>query len=155
MRLDCLLNRLFRRRSKKTSKLRVTGLCKGNLPVTGEFYAQRASKAEYASISWRHHVWVRADTSYFVMMTRWSAWRTYIHLHSTLYRLKSTLMQYTYYFLLQWSLNSRTGDCHSADWDCHKNKHQDTCDQFTTISYAKYFEDAKLQSLKSSHHYNR
>ena len=28
-RLDCLLNRLFRRRSKKTSKLRVTGLCEG------------------------------------------------------------------------------------------------------------------------------
>ena len=26
----CLLNRLFRRRSKKTSKLRVTGLCEGN-----------------------------------------------------------------------------------------------------------------------------
>ena len=30
---DCLLNRLFRRRSKKTSKLRVTGLCDGNSPV--------------------------------------------------------------------------------------------------------------------------
>ena len=29
---DCLLNRLFRHRSKKTSKLRVTGLCAGNLP---------------------------------------------------------------------------------------------------------------------------
>ena len=28
----CLLNRLFRRRSKKTSKLRVTGLCMGNSP---------------------------------------------------------------------------------------------------------------------------
>ena len=27
---DCLLNRLFRRRSTKTSKLRVTGLCAGN-----------------------------------------------------------------------------------------------------------------------------
>ena len=27
---DCLLNRLFRRRTKKTSKLRVTGLCVGN-----------------------------------------------------------------------------------------------------------------------------
>ena len=26
---DCLLNRLFRRKSKKTSKLRVTGLCAG------------------------------------------------------------------------------------------------------------------------------
>ena len=31
---DCLLDRLFR--SKNTSKLRVTGLCAGNLPVTGE-----------------------------------------------------------------------------------------------------------------------
>ena len=30
--LGCLLNRLFRRRSKKTSKLRVTGLCVGNSP---------------------------------------------------------------------------------------------------------------------------
>ena len=30
---DCLLNHLFRRRSKKTSKLRVTGLCEGNSPV--------------------------------------------------------------------------------------------------------------------------
>ena len=39
---DCLLNRLFRRGSKKTSKLRVTGLCAGNSPVTGEFPTQRA-----------------------------------------------------------------------------------------------------------------
>ena len=30
---DCLLNRLFIRRSKKISKLRVTGLCEGNSPV--------------------------------------------------------------------------------------------------------------------------
>ena len=29
---ECLLNRLFRRRSKKTSKLRVPGLCVGNSP---------------------------------------------------------------------------------------------------------------------------
>ena len=53
---NCLLNRLFRRRSKKTSKLRVTGLCEGNSPGTGEFPAQRASYAENASIWWRHHV---------------------------------------------------------------------------------------------------
>ena len=38
---DCLLNRLFRRRSKKTSKLRVTGLCAGNSPGTGEFTGNR------------------------------------------------------------------------------------------------------------------
>ena len=34
------------RRSKKTSKLRVTGLCAGNSPGTGEFPAQMASNAE-------------------------------------------------------------------------------------------------------------
>ena len=52
---DCLLNRLFRRRSKKTSKLRVTGLCVRNSPETGEFPAQMASNAENVSIWWRHH----------------------------------------------------------------------------------------------------
>ena len=52
----CLLNCLFRRRSKKTSKLRVTGFCEGNSPVTGEFPTQRASDAENVSIWWRHHV---------------------------------------------------------------------------------------------------
>ena len=52
---DCLLNRLFRRRSKKTSKLRVTGLCVGNSPGTGEFPAQITSNAENVSIWWRHH----------------------------------------------------------------------------------------------------
>ena len=34
---DCLLNRLFRRRPKKTPKLHVTRLCEGNSPMTGEF----------------------------------------------------------------------------------------------------------------------
>ena len=53
---DCLLNRLFRHRSKKTSKLRVTGLCVGNSPGTGEFPAQMASYAENVSIWWHHHV---------------------------------------------------------------------------------------------------
>ena len=53
---DCLLNRLFRRRSKKTSKLRVTGLCTGNSPMTGEFPAQRNRYTENVSIWWRHHV---------------------------------------------------------------------------------------------------
>ena len=43
---DCLLNRLFMRRLKKTSKLRFTGLCEGNSPVTGEYPAQSASDAE-------------------------------------------------------------------------------------------------------------
>ena len=41
---DCLFNILFKRISKKTSKL------------TGEFPAQLASNAENVSIWWRHHV---------------------------------------------------------------------------------------------------
>ena len=53
---DCFLNRLFRRRSKETSKLRVSGLFAGNSPGTDEFLAQMASNAENVSIWWRHHV---------------------------------------------------------------------------------------------------
>ena len=50
---DCLPSRLFKYRSKKSSKRRATGLCAGNSPVTGEFPAQRASSAENDSIWWR------------------------------------------------------------------------------------------------------
>ena len=46
----------FRRRSKKTSKLRVAGLCKGKPPVTVCFPSQRPSNTENISIWWRHHV---------------------------------------------------------------------------------------------------
>ena len=65
---DCLLSRLFRRRSKKTSKLRVTGLCSGNSPGTGEFPAQMASYAENVSIWWRH--W-SCDFSFKLMASSW------------------------------------------------------------------------------------
>ena len=54
--LDCLLNRLFKCRSKKTSKLFVTGLCE---EVTSEFPTQRASNTENVSIWWCHHDWGR------------------------------------------------------------------------------------------------
>ena len=42
-------------RSKEISKLRVTYLCEGNSPVTGEFPTQRPSNTENVSIWWRHH----------------------------------------------------------------------------------------------------
>ena len=57
---DCLLNRLFKRRSKKTPKLHVTGLCEGNSLVTGEFPIQMASNTENVSIWWHHHGLVQA-----------------------------------------------------------------------------------------------
>ena len=62
---DGLLNRSYRRRSKKTSKLCVAGLCTGNSPVTspvtGEFPTQMASNAENVSSWWRHHGILRLD----------------------------------------------------------------------------------------------
>ena len=77
---ECLFNRLFRRRSKKTSKLRVTGLCVGNSPGTGEFPAQMPSNAENVSIWWRHHgtiytlkygivtIWKRFSATYLIFL---------------------------------------------------------------------------------------
>ena len=51
-RLICILNRLSRRWSMKSSKLRITGLCEGNSQVPGEFSAQRTSYAENISFWW-------------------------------------------------------------------------------------------------------
>ena len=47
--------RLFRRRSKKISRLLVTGFCEGNPPVTDGFPAQRASNAVNVYIWWCHN----------------------------------------------------------------------------------------------------
>ena len=63
---DCLLSLLFRRKSKETSKIRVTGLCAGNSTVTNEFPAQRASNAENVSIWWHHHINVSFNVDTFV-----------------------------------------------------------------------------------------
>ena len=56
--LVIVYSRLFKRRSKKPSKLRVDGLCTRNSPVAGEFPTQMASNAQYISIWWRHHNYV-------------------------------------------------------------------------------------------------
>ena len=73
----CLLNCLFRRRSNKTSKLRVTGQCEGNSSVTGEFPTQGAINAENVSIWWRHLV---CATSHHINQS----WLNYI-INETLY----------------------------------------------------------------------
>ena len=76
----CLLNRLFRRKSKKTSKLRITGLCVGNSPGTGEFLAQMASYAENVSIWWRHHGFYVVHNMYIVWVPRLRMWVPGLHL---------------------------------------------------------------------------
>ena len=95
---DCLLKCLFRRRSKETSKLRLTGLCEGNSPGTGEFPAQRASNAENVSIWWRHHinpifhrVWITMEKFVCEMGPRsyFTCWHLFIH-HKTYVDLYNT-----------------------------------------------------------------
>ena len=83
-----LLNRSFRRRSKKTPKLRVTGLCAGNSPETGEFPAQMASNAENVSIWWRHHIYTHEAKTlslwrgiFAIFSVSASIWHTYVPFH--------------------------------------------------------------------------
>ena len=67
---DCLFNVCFKRRSKKTSKLRLTGLCEGNLPVICGFRSHRISNAGNVSIWWRHHHKVGSE----YLDVLWHAW---------------------------------------------------------------------------------
>ena len=65
--LHCVLNCWFRRGSKKTSKLRVTGLCAGNSPVTGEFPAQRpvTRKMSFGLILFHYQIGRLREKTYF------------------------------------------------------------------------------------------
>ena len=67
---DCLLKRFFRCRSKKTPKLRVTGLFEGNSPGSGDFPVQMASNAENVSIWWRHHDFADCECRQMLMSSR-------------------------------------------------------------------------------------
>ena len=51
---------------RKISKLRITGLCERNSPLTGDFRAQVASNAEIVSIWWRHHSKCPSKTKWYV-----------------------------------------------------------------------------------------
>ena len=86
---DCFLNRLCRQKSKKTSKLRVTGLCARNSPEAGEFPAQMASNAENVSIWWRHHV--RHILSIFTKLMTWGSLAQW-HRLSQLLRIIATIL---------------------------------------------------------------
>ena len=115
---DRLLNRLFKRRSKKTSKLRVTGLCEGNSPVTGEFPARRASNAENVSIWWRHHdpwlLWNYVNNGNTSMTTD----------KSSLGTLKSGIVMTSWYgnvtLLRSFGVffDTRTNNLRIKEWDC-------------------------------------
>ena len=75
--LKCLLRRLFKCRSKKTSKLHVTGLCEGNPPVTGGF-PNIGPVTRNASISFHmglQHNGPHLEVKSLQLFWRWYIWR--------------------------------------------------------------------------------
>ena len=74
-RLDCWLNRLFKRRSNKTSQLHVTCLCDGNLPVTSIFPVPRPSNAEEVSIWWRVMIVLLHDDAANILVSIMNSWQ--------------------------------------------------------------------------------
>ena len=63
-------------RLKKTSKLRVTGLCAGNSSGIGEFPAQMASYAENVFIWWRHHDKMWSDSLRLLLLISELLWNS-------------------------------------------------------------------------------
>ena len=119
----CLLNRLFRRNSKKTSKLRVTGLCAGNSPGTGEFPAQMASYAENVSIWWRHHDHI---TSHLV---------TSCHVTSRLVSSHHLISSYLIYLFCQDTYCRGSVDSHHWNSSSRRNRGHRTCMDSLYCSY--------------------
>ena len=70
--LTIICSSVYSGADKKISKLRVTALCAGNSPVTGEFPSQKASNAENVSIWWRHHI----------LFCRFFLWWIGTHMHN-------------------------------------------------------------------------
>ena len=73
-----------RRRYKKTWKLRVTGLCAGNSPVTREFPAQRTSNAENVTslALWQSSDCPNASKATLMDMDKYFMWIHYELLHN-------------------------------------------------------------------------
>ena len=107
---DCLLKRLFTRRSKKTSKLRVTALYSGNSPVTGEFPAQRASNAENVSNWWRHHV--------IKLCCSRNAWRS----RSYMFLVAESEVGWVLWYLISLALPLLVSPCCSTDYSGSQRK---------------------------------
>ena len=100
-RLHRLFNRLFKHKSKKISKLRVTGLCEGNSPVTGEFPHKEPVKGKMFPFD---------DV---IMLTHIHSSMTLWHIHSsmTLWHLARQLQMATMNnsFIWYWSTDVNDG----------------------------------------------
>ena len=106
----------FRRRSKKTSKLRVTGLCAGNSPATGQLPAQMASYVKNVSIWWRHHVICVSKTDPCIMWRK----RNLTWFLSEFLWLMKNLEHFCIRQHSKWPTRSREISRHLEDWTSRK-----------------------------------
>ena len=110
----CLLNRLYRRRSKRTSKLHVTALCEGNSKVAGEFTALRASNAENVPIWWRHYEMMGEFMQYMF-------WNTSVRLQNLPWYKTGLVSRQVLHHLSK-----------LQNWICHKTGQYKTCIESNT-----------------------
>ena len=102
---------------RKTSKLRVTGLCEGNSPVTGEFPAQKASNVENGSIWWRHHD-CSLNTSTAILhdgVTKWKRKVKIVRFNLPWKIIVAFWLKYEYFFKISISLN--VNNTYLAHWE--------------------------------------
>ena len=126
----------IRAQIKETSKLRITGLCEGNSPVTGEFPSQMANNAANVSMTsswfvpWRHHGSLRKidpncfvtglrnanimRLKYFLFIPRWKSF-------------KKNILFASMHSAIQMSLKNRVAGCSDGrlfDKFCHSQLRQ-------------------------------
>ena len=90
-RLDCLLNRLCRRRSKKASKLRVTGLCAGNSPVTGDPHKGPVTWKMFPFDDFIMQLFLANQNGYYWLYLLYFHFLTYFRSKSTTYHVQTTI----------------------------------------------------------------
>ena len=134
--LDCLLNCLFRHRSKKTSN--ITGLCAGNSLGTSEFPAQKASNTENVSIWWnmsasskscekmcyscKKHDYIRSQfctchNSWAFFFNMWPVWT--IKMNTEWKRFSQNFNHDLINCLWDGSRAHEYGPCNAATWSTH------------------------------------
>ena len=130
------LNRLVRRRrSKKTSKLRVTGLCEGNSPVAGEFPTQKASYAKCFHLmtsSWspiNHNSVITVPCHRCMMVFSWYQLCTNLHVPEKLTKIASQYQRLTVPVASQYLF--RTG----GPWIQHGNRWRRDRSRIQSIKY--------------------
>ena len=123
--------------SKKTSKLRVTGLCEGNSPVAGDFHAHRASNAENVAIWWRHQEDSQLGRYYQYCWKPVGILTNHISL-----RCMGTFPESTVTIGIPGTLLKLTN--HTS---CYKSRLVATC--HTWMSYSKYGLDWRCDGLKT------